>query len=108
MTRAGPGRIPRTQALWWARRDRGAVVVELQITCVVARVDAAAAARVRHEHVPVLVDVERAAGISGQLQLHRADTKLTSTAATPQTTETLMLADSRAVPGDFHSQSAML
>ena len=37
-----------------------------------------------------------------------ADTKLTSTAATPQATETLMLADSRAVPGDFHGQSAML
>jgi hypothetical protein len=38
----------------------------------------------------------------------RADTKLTSTAATPQATETLMLADSRAVPGDFHGQLAML
>ena len=33
---------------------------------------------------------------------------LTSTAATPQATETIMLAGSRAVPGDFHGQSAML
>src|SRR5262249_61574528 len=49
-------RIPGTQAVRWARRDRGAVVVELQITCVVARVDAAAVDRVGHEHVMVLVD----------------------------------------------------
>ena len=54
------------------------------------------------------VTVVADAGMISEANQQQIEAKLTSTAATPQATETLMLAGSRVVPGDFHGQSAML